>query len=174
MAQVMTSCIGECTQAGLKRAAYQWACVLIRPENIDQIPAKFKSKIESVARRPVKTEDEMEALTPCPVCGFDIPESKLDCPSCKSLLPFCLASGKHLLLKDYSKCPNCQMPCNYTEMKRLLEHEPVCPMCSQEVMPIQVKIVDDAEAEFKELMQLMKDSTEPQDEGETAATETAD
>lgn len=126
--------------------------MLIRPENIDQIPAKFKSKIESVARRPVKTEDEMEALTPCPVCGFDIPESKLDCPSCKSLLPFCLASGKHLLLKDYSKCPNCQMPCNYTEMKRLLEQEPVCPMCSQEVMPIQVKIVDDAEAEFKELM----------------------
>lgn len=66
------------------------------------------------------------------------------------------------------------MPCNYTEMKRLLEQEPVCPMCSQEVMPIQVKIVDDAEAEFKELMQLMKDSTEPTEEGETAATETAD
>ena len=100
MAQVMTSCIGECTQAGLKRAAYQWACVLIRPENIDQIPAKFKSKIESVARRPVKTDDENEALTPCPVkgCDFSIPETSLDCPRCKSMLPFCLASGKHLLI----------------------------------------------------------------------------
>eukprot|EP00806_Schmidingerella_arcuata_P004714 Macronucleus_5278.p1 GENE.Macronucleus_5278~~Macronucleus_5278.p1 ORF type:complete len:175 (+),score=54.47 Macronucleus_5278:1-525(+) len=173
MAQVMTSCIGECTQAGLKRAAYQWACVLIRPENIDQIPAKFKSKIESVARRPVKTEDENEPLTQCPVCRFEIPETKLDCPSCKSLLPFCLASGKHLILQDYSKCPSCLMPCNYTEMKRMLEAEPVCPMCAAEVMPMQVKISEDAEAEFKELMQLMKDSTEPEPSEENAEGEDA-
>jgi len=162
MAQIMTSCIGECTQANLKRQAYQWACVLIRPENIDQIPQKFKSKIESVARRPVKAEDEPETMSPCPVCKFNIPETKLDCPSCKSLLPFCLASGKHLVLQDFSKCPNCKMPCNYTEMKRILETEPACPMCSAEIMPIQVKISENAEQEFKELMALMKDSTEPE------------
>ena len=83
MTNVMTSCIGECSQSGLKRQAYHWACVLIRPENIDQIPPKFKSKIEGIARRPVKAEDEPELLTPCPACGFEIPEYKLDCPSCK-------------------------------------------------------------------------------------------
>jgi len=144
MSNIMTSCIGECSQSGLKRQAYHWACVLIRPENIDQIPPKFKSKIEGIARRPVKAEDEAEPLTPCPACGFEIPETKLDCPSCKNLLPFCLASGKHMLLQDYSKCPNCLMPCNYTEMKRVLEGEPICPICSTEVMPIQVKVSDDA------------------------------
>ena len=136
MTNVMTSCIGECSQSGLKRQAYHWACVLIRPENIDQIPPKFKSKIEGLARRPVKAEDEAEPLTPCPHCRFEIPETKLDCPSCGSILPFCLASGKHMVLQDYSKCPSCQMPCNYTEMKRVLEAEPICPMCSNEVMPI--------------------------------------
>ena len=136
--------------------------MLIRPENIDQIPPKFKSKIEGIARRPVKAEDEAEPMTPCPVCRFEIPETKLDCPSCKNLLPFCLASGKHVLINDYSKCPNCLMPANYTEMKRVLEGEPVCPMCAAEVMPIQVKISDNAEGEFKDLMNLMKDSTDPE------------
>ena len=168
----MTSCIGESTQAGLKRQAYQWACVLIRPENIDQIPPKFKSKIESVARRPVKTEDETEPMTPCPHCNFDIPETKLDCPSCKNNLPFCLASGKHMILQDYSKCPSCLMPCNYTEMKRLIESEPVCPMCSAEVLPMQLKISEDAQQEFKELMGLMKDSTEPEPDADADAEAT--
>lgn len=58
MTAIMTTSIGECTQAGLKQQAYQWACVLIRPENMDQIPPKFKTRIESIARRPVKQEDE--------------------------------------------------------------------------------------------------------------------
>jgi len=72
-------------------------------------------------------------MTPCPSCNFDIPETMLECPSCKNLLPFCLASGKHMLLQDYAKCPNCSMACNYSEMKRVLEGEPICPMCATEV-----------------------------------------
>lgn len=60
------------------------------------------------------------------------------------------------------------MPCNYSEMKRVLEAEPICPMCAQEVMPIQLKISEEAANEFKELMTLMKDSTDPTEE-ETAA-----
>lgn len=64
------------------------------------------------------------------------------------------------------------MPCNYTEMKRLIESEPVCPMCSAEVQPMQLKIVENAETEFKELMTLMKDSTEPEptEDGEDATS----
>lgn len=143
---------------------------MIRPENIEQIPPKFKSKIEGIARRPVKAEDEAEPLTPCPSCGFEIPETKLDCPSCKNLLPFCLASGKHMIIQDYSKCPSCLMPANYSELKRVLEAEPVCPMCAAEVMPIQVKVSDDAQGEFKDLMNLMKDSTDVPDD-ETADTD---
>lgn len=101
---IMTTAIGECSQAGLKQQAYIWSCVLIRPENQDKIPPKFKARIESIARRPVKQDDESEPLAPCPFCRFSVPETKLDCPSCKRQLPFCLASGKHMILTDWSKC----------------------------------------------------------------------
>jgi WD repeat-containing protein 19 len=46
MVNIMTTTIGECSQANLKQQAYNWSCVLIRPENIDKIPSKFKTKIE--------------------------------------------------------------------------------------------------------------------------------
>ena len=71
-----------------------------------------------------------------------------------------------MLLKDYAKCPNCAMPCNYTEMKAVLEAESICPMCAAEVMPISVKIVENAETEFKELMALMKDSIDVVEDGD--------
>jgi len=65
------------------------------------------------------------------------------------------------------------MPANYTELKKVLESEAICPMCNAEVMPIQVKVVENAEQEFKDLMALMKDSTEPEStenaEGEDAS-----
>ena len=51
---IITTTVGECAQGGLKAAAYQWACVLIRPENINNIPPKFKTKIEQIARKPVR------------------------------------------------------------------------------------------------------------------------
>ena len=40
-------------------------------------------------------------------------------------------------------------------------------------MPIQVKVSDNAEEEFKELMKLMKDSTDVEEGGEGAAEEGA-
>lgn len=45
-------------------------------------------------------------------------------------------------------------------------------MCSAEVQPMQLKIVENAETEFKELMTLMKDSTEPEptEDGEDATS----
>ena len=171
---IITSTIGECTQSGLKQNAYHWACVLIRPENIDQIPPKFKAKIEGIARRPVKAEDETEPLSACPNCGFSIPETRLDCPSCKSNLPFCCASGKHMVLSDWSSCPRCKMACNYSEMKRVLEAEPECPMCNQGVQPMELRLSDDANAEFRTLMELMKDSGPTGDEEEKKSDEGED
>jgi WD repeat-containing protein 19 len=32
---ILTTTVAECTQAGLKHAAYQQAIILVRPENID-------------------------------------------------------------------------------------------------------------------------------------------
>lgn len=154
----MTTTIGECSQAGLKQAAYQWACVLIRPENIDNIPPKFKTKIEQIARKPIRQDDPPEPLSPCPYCRFNIPETRLDCPQCKRNIPFCAASGKHMVLTEWSNCPHCLMCCNYTDMKRCLESEQTCPICEKPTAPMSVTISQNAEAEFKALVELMKDS----------------
>jgi WD repeat-containing protein 19 len=166
MTNIMTTCIGECSQAGLKQQAYQQACVLIRPENIDQIPPKFKTRIESIARRPVKTDDPAEELTPCPFCKFHIPEYTLDCPNCKRNLPFCCASGKHMVLQDWSSDPPSKMPANYQELKKMLEFEALSPICDKPVNPMQVTIANDCEAEFKALADLMKDSSPDADDDE--------
>lgn len=67
---ILTTTIAECTQAGLKQAAYAQACILVRPENIDQVNPKFKKKVEAIARKPVAGDDPAELLTPCPHCSF--------------------------------------------------------------------------------------------------------
>jgi len=48
----------------------------------------------------------------------------------------------------------------YTELKRLLEVEPSCPMCEAQVAPMSIKIAEDSQAEFKALINLMKDPTD--------------
>lgn len=166
---VLTTTVAECAQAGLKQAAYQWSCILVRPENIDQVAPKFKKKIESIARKPVKTDDDPEPLTSCPHCSFKIPETELQCPQCRNNIPFCIASGKHMILNEWSSCPSCKMCCNLTDMKKVLEAEPICPMCENNVPPMSVRIADDPPAEFKALVALMKDPTATnEEEGENA------
>jgi len=49
------------------------------------------------------------------------------------------------------------MVARYSEFKKVLEAEPVCPMCEQQVPPMSVKISDDSQAEFKALVSLMKE-----------------
>jgi len=161
---ILTSCVGECSQSNLKQQAYIWSCMLVRPEHVDNIPSKYKTKIEGIARRPVKQEDDPEPLAPCPFCKFEIPESRLDCPSCKHNLPFCSASGKHMVLSEWSSCPKCMMCCNYNELKRYLESEQQCPMCEANVSPMDIMIADDPASEFKMMMSLMKDSGKHPDE----------
>ena len=54
---ILTTTVAEATQAGLKMAAYKQAIILVRPENIDQVPPKFKKKVEAIARKPVREDD---------------------------------------------------------------------------------------------------------------------
>uniref|UniRef100_A0A7S3IIZ4 IFT121-like zinc finger domain-containing protein n=1 Tax=Strombidium inclinatum TaxID=197538 RepID=A0A7S3IIZ4_9SPIT len=161
----LTTAVAECTLAGLKKEAYQQACVLIRPENFEKIPPKFKKKVESTARKRVAQEDEPEPLSPCPHCQFMLPETQLECPNCKNNLPFCIASGKHMILSEWSQCPNCKLCCIFSEMKKVLESTPECPMCESQVAPMSLKIADDSQAEFKALVNLMKDPTDNKEEG---------
>jgi hypothetical protein len=60
------------------------------------------------------------------------------------------------------------MPANYSDFKRLLESEAVCPMCEQNVPPMSITLASDPEGEFKALTALMKDSgpSDANEEGE--------
>lgn len=163
---ILTTTVAECTQAGLKKEAYNYACVLVRPENIDQVAPKFKKKVESIARKPVKVDDDPEPLSECPHCKFQLPESQLDCPNCKNNIPICIASGKHMILSEWCYCPACKMQAIYSDFKKVLEADQICPMCEAHVPPMSVKISENPEAEFKALMSLMKDPTDNKQEGD--------
>lgn len=132
-AKILTTAVAESAQAGLKSTAYKWACMLVRPEYIDQVNPKFKKKVEGIARKPVKVEDDPENMTPCPFCGAKVPEYQTHCDHCKNLLPVCIASGKHMVVSEWCQCPHCKMCANYSEFKRVLENEAVCPMCEEQV-----------------------------------------
>ncbi len=130
---ILTSAVLECARSGLKAAAYQWSLVLVKPENRAQIAEKYKKKIEDIARKPAKTSDEPEPTNPCPFCKNPVLELDVECSTCKNCIPFCIASGKHMILSEWSCCPSCKLPAIQKEMRRVLESEPVCPMCDTKV-----------------------------------------
>lgn len=88
---ILTSAVVQCQKAGLKKSAFEFASILVRPEYRNQIDPAYKRKIESFVRKPDKTEEEEQTL-PCPYCRHDLPSSELDCPSCKNTLPYCIVT----------------------------------------------------------------------------------
>lgn len=78
-----------------------------------------------------------------------------------------------MVIKEWSSCPSCKMPGNYHDLKKMLESEPVCPMCEQNVPPMSITLASDPEAEFKALTSLMKDSG-PQEGNEDEGEEDED
>jgi WD repeat-containing protein 19 len=67
MINILTSTVAECMKAGLKKEAQNWALVLMRKENRDQIPEAFKKKISGIALKNLKDhEDDPEPLSQCP------------------------------------------------------------------------------------------------------------
>uniref|UniRef100_A0A4W5LJJ7 Uncharacterized protein n=1 Tax=Hucho hucho TaxID=62062 RepID=A0A4W5LJJ7_9TELE len=65
--------------------------------------------------RPDTSEIE-EETTPCPYCGFTLPQCDLICPGCKNNLPYCIATGHHMLKEDWSVCPHCEFPALYSQL----------------------------------------------------------
>ena len=59
-------------------------------------------------------------------------------------------------------------------MKRILENDPMCPMCDKNVPAMSVTISSNAEAEFKALVELMKDSTNQEEETQEGDNEDED
>jgi hypothetical protein len=56
------------------------------------------------------------------------------------------------------------MCANYSQLKRVLEAEPICPMCEASVPPMSVKLSDDSTADFKALVALMKEQVAEDEE----------
>ncbi|XP_058402876.1 WD repeat-containing protein 19 isoform X1 [Diceros bicornis minor] len=139
---ILTSTVIECHRAGLKNSAFSFAAMLMRPEYRNKIDAKYKKKIEAMVRRPDTSETE-EATTPCPFCEFLLPECELLCPECKNNIPYCIATGRHMLKDDWTVCPHCDFPALYSEFKIMLNTESTCPMCSERLNFAQLKKISD-------------------------------
>lgn len=146
---ILTSTVIECHRAGLKNSAFSFAAMLMRPEYRSKIDLKYKKKIEAMVRRPDTSEVE-EETTPCPFCDFKLPECELLCPGCKNNLPYCIATGRHMVKNDWCICPHCEFPALHSEFKTLLESESICPMCSERVTSDQLKKVLDCSTYLKQ------------------------
>ncbi|XP_037327609.2 WD repeat-containing protein 19 isoform X1 [Pungitius pungitius] len=139
---ILTSAVIECHRAGLKNSAFGFAALLMRPEYRNKIDPKYRKKIEAMVRRPDTSELEDET-TPCPFCGFQLPQNELLCISCKNNVPYCIATGRHMLKEDWCVCPHCEFPALYSQFILLLETETVCPMCSETLSVEQIKKIPD-------------------------------
>jgi WD repeat-containing protein 19 len=86
---ILTSTVIECTKAGLKASALEYAMQLMRPEYRQHVDPKFKRKIEGLVRRPKdpNPEEEFSPLSPCPISSQLIPITSLECPTTKDAIP---------------------------------------------------------------------------------------
>ncbi len=113
---ILTSTVIECHRSGLLESAFSYASVLMRPEHRAEIDEKYRKKFEGIVRkRPGRGEkgvsnEDPPRSTPCPYCSHQVPEPDLYCPQCKSNLPYCIATGYHVVAGDLSVCPACRFP----------------------------------------------------------------
>ena len=155
--QILTSTVIECMRGNLKEAAYNWACILMRPEHRPFIDEKFKKQIEKVAIKRPKGGDPDESNSPCVFCNAYIMDYDLECESCKNSLPFCIASGKHMILSAWSQCSNCRFPAILQELTKSLDAEGDCPMCSEKYSSSALSLVPDPLEDLKNVAALPDD-----------------
>lgn len=94
---ILTSTVIECNRAGLKKSAFTYAAMLMRPEHRNQIDAKYIKKIEAIVRKAPKgikdlEDDYQQESMPCPICDADLSIMDITCPQCKTTLPICIAT----------------------------------------------------------------------------------
>lgn len=93
----------------------------MRPEYRNSIDDKYKRKVEAVIRKPNKSPDPAEPETPCPFCNTPVPIMSMSCSQCKSTLPYCIASGQHLVKDDWTVCPNCKFPAISSQLMEVFD-----------------------------------------------------
>lgn len=125
---ILISTVIECQRAGLKTTAYSYASKLLRQEHREPISHEHKRILANIVRK-CEDVDENEPLSPCPYCQFEIPETQLDCVACGTTIPFCIATGRHMMQGNWTQCPSCKFPALMNEFLKVIEVEKVCPMC---------------------------------------------
>ncbi|XP_068627634.1 WD repeat-containing protein 19 [Battus philenor] len=140
---ILTSTVIECSRAGLKHQAHRWARVLMQPEYRSQIDPKFVKKIESAVRHAPRDLPASDPCTPCPQCDAALPAAELHCARCEAELPFCVATGMHIVKGDLTACPECDFPAIYSEFVDILRDEGKCPMCGESVDHRRLVKIDD-------------------------------
>ncbi|KAL9647005.1 hypothetical protein ABK040_013859 [Willaertia magna] len=148
--QILTSTSLLCYKAELKKAAFENATILIRPEHQNLIQKEKKDSIFKIVRkRRNNQEDPPEVTTPCPMCSVPLAESALYCEHCMNNIPFCIASGYHLTLTDWCLCPQCQFSARYSFFVKMVESlGNKCPMCAQKVTPEEVHQLSQEQAKL--------------------------
>ncbi|XP_065347097.1 WD repeat-containing protein 19 [Cloeon dipterum] len=140
---ILTSAVIECGRAGLASTSFKLASMLMRPMHRPHLDPKYKRKIESVVRKGLRDPEAPEPTSPCPHCLQPLPEYELACSRCKNNLPFCIATGKHVVRDDFTLCPHCEFPAIASGFSELLETENVCPMCGAEVETAALSTLED-------------------------------
>jgi len=144
---ILTSTVIECHRAGLRASAFEYATTLMRPEYRPQIGEAYKRKIEAIVRKPGERTDLDEPETPSPFdANAKVAETTLECPSTRNTLPYCVATGRHIILSDLTTCPSCSFPALFSGFTALVEADGSCPMCQQEVNLASIRKFDEAEA----------------------------
>ena len=131
MVPILSSTVVECTRAGLKKTAIEFAQRLMAPELRKEIVDTYKRKIETVARKPdPDAEDIPEPNSSCPFCDASGGAYDMTCNACQSDVPCCMASGMRVTKEEWTHCPACHFPCNRDAFIKIVMAEGgECPMC---------------------------------------------
>ena len=161
---VLTFGVIECIQAGLKRTAFEFAAILMRPENRSEIQDKHKKKIEKIFRHGNNNLSDIEQeRSPSLYSGVMMDEYDLVCPTTRNRIPFCVITGKHMLKDDWCFCPNTGMPALHSEYVRYLtslpDEERVDPVWNRPISPEQlVKVHDIDVSQFPDSTESFEDT----------------
>jgi WD repeat-containing protein 19 len=133
--KILTTVVIECSESGLNKSASNFAINLMSDNYRHLIPEAYKGRIEKISRKAYKMDEEPHQTTsPCPFCSYDVYDYNLDCRNCNNIIPFCIASGRHLT-KDITQCPSCKFPGIMSEFTSYLtsSQDKTCPMCDEGV-----------------------------------------
>ena len=144
---ILTSTVIECHRAGLRGLAFEHASTLVRPEYRSQLQEQYKRKIEAIVRKPGEKNDVEEPETPSPYdTNATLAETSLECPSTRNTVPYCIATGRHIVLHDLALCPSCNFPASFSYFTKLVEAEGTCPMCMDQVHVASITRMDEVDA----------------------------